>query len=188
VIERNKKSLLAENCLVLAPVSKISLEARAETGSKIAVATSRAVTSFGTSIPAENIFPGRALLLRTIRATVPIIALAPKVFVGVPWSGVCRAVQGSKSLLGHANSTSGAIIGAKRALAGLSVIILEAPALSRRAIAKSLVGAFHSRVSLVLAFHNLGRPGITLGTSPQGAIMRRPRRIAIGTVVAGALV
>jgi hypothetical protein len=43
-------------------------------------------------------------------------------------------------------------------------------------------------VSHVLAFHDLGRPRIALGACPQGAIMCRPCGIAIGTIVAGALV
>lgn len=142
-LKLTKNASLAENRLMLAPVSKVSSEACAKTRSKVANATSRAVASFGTSVPAENILSRGAFLLRTIRSAVPIIALATEVLVGIPRSGVRRALKGRERFLGQANSASGAIVGAERTFARLSVVVLEAPAFAGLAIAKSLVGAFH---------------------------------------------
>ena len=181
-------ALLAEYGLVLAPVSKVSREAITETSGVLANAAPRAIASFGAAVPAEDVRSRGAFLLGTIRAAISDVALATDVFLRVPWRDVGRALQGRERLERQADSASGAIVGTLRAFAGLAVVILEAPAFSCLAIAKSLVGAFHEGMSLVFPFHCLGRPSGTLGTSPQGAVMSCPCRVPIGAVVTGAFV
>jgi hypothetical protein len=85
---------LAQNGLVLAPVPVVTIKAGAKTHSKVAVATSRALTSFLGTITTKDIFSRWALLLRAVRTTVSIITLASHVLIGIPGDGVRRTSQG----------------------------------------------------------------------------------------------
>ena len=180
---------LTEDCLVLAFVSIVSGEALAESLTVVADSTSRAVTSLGVSVSEEDIRSGGALLEGAVRATEAKIALATDMLKGIPSSGVGGSISvgGSKGGLGKADSAVVAVRGTHGPLAGHTLVSVEALTLSGLAVAGSLVGALHTWVSIVGSDSSC-RPGKALGAGTEGAVVLSPGRIAIGAVVAGALV
>jgi len=177
----------------LALVSVVSSEALAKSLAVVADSTSGAVTSLGVSVSEEDISSGGALLEGAVRSTEAKVTLTSDVLEGIPRGGVdggssrSSTVGGGKGRLGEADSTPVAVGGAHGPLAGHALISIVALALSRLAVAGSLVGALDGRMSIVGSDGN-GSPGEALRAGTEGAVVLGPGRVAVGAIVAGALV
>jgi len=177
----------------LALVSVVSSEALAKSLAVVADSTSGAVTSLGVSVSEEDISSGGALLEGAVRSTEAKVTLTSDVLECIPRGGVdggssrSSTVGGGKGRLGEADSTPVAVGGAHGPLAGHALISIVALALSRLAVAGSLVGALDGRMSIVGSDGN-GSPGEALRAGTEGAVVLGPGRVAVGAIVAGALV
>ena len=135
----------------------------------VAKATAGAVATLGGTVAVENVLAGGALLLGAVRTAVAQIALAPDVLGGIPRRLIGGTGGLGQGLLRHADATVGALVGAQGALAGHTVVSLEALALAAPAVADALVGALHPGVGVVGA-DNVSRPGSSHGTCTKGAV------------------
>jgi hypothetical protein len=107
--------------------------------------------------------------------------------LSIPRSGVNTAGFHSQLLLGEADTSIAASIGANRALAGNSVVVGIADTLTGFSIASSLVGALHNGVSIVSVLHS-SNPGGIFRAGSSGAIGEGPGRLSIDSVVASAFI
>ena len=189
---------LTEDGLVLALVSVVSGEALAQALGVVADSTAGAVTSLVGSVAEENIVATGALHEGAVRATEAKVALAAHVFLGIPCSiavdaiggaspGIGGASSGSEGRLGHAHAPAVAVGRADGALARHALVVLEALAFAGLAVARALVGALNRRVSLI-GGRGSGDPRGALGARAEGAVVLGPRLVAVGAVVARALV
>jgi len=158
-----------EHSLALATVAEVAMEALAGSCLVVAEATAGAVATLGGTVAVENVLTGGTLLLGAVRTAVAQIALAPDVLGGIPRRLIGGTGGLGKGLLRHADATVGALVGAQGALAGHTVVSLEALALAAPAVADALVGALHPGVGVVGA-DNVSRPGSSHGTCTKGAV------------------
>merc|ERR1719506_3060917 len=109
---------------------------------------------------------------------------------GMPGMGnlaIMGARLGGELLLGVADATAVAIVRAHGALARDAVVVVEAVALARLAVARALVRALHKRVRLVGADRDRN-PRRRLGARAHRAVVLRPRGVTVRALVALALV
>jgi hypothetical protein len=105
----------------------------------------------------------------------------------IPWGIVCLAGLSSELLLGVADPTSGAVIWADSALAGDTVVVVEALTLAGLAVAQTLVRTLNFRVCLVCSSGN-SNPSSGLWTSTEGAVVLSPCGVTVWTSVAHTLI
>lgn len=134
---------LTEDGLVLAPCAIVTRETLAKTGSVVAKTSSRAITSLLVTVPTEHIHSSRALLQRAVWAAEASIAHASDMLHGVPRLVICGTGLVGELLLGVADTSSAAVVGADGTVAGNTDIVVEASTLSSLSVACSLVGALH---------------------------------------------
>ena len=194
-VEEKRVARLSENGLGLALGSKVSLEALAESVGVVAESASGAVASLVVSVSEEDIGAGRALLEGAVRAAEAKVADASDVLDGVPRVGGEAgggAAVGGSGVLGHlelsrAEAALRAVLGADGTLARHALVVLETVALSGLAVALALVGALDLGVALVGGSGD-GDPRLALGAGAEGAVVLSPCGVAVGAVVARALV
>merc|ERR1719405_226090 len=134
---------LAEDGLVLAARAVVADETLAEARRVVADAAARAVAALRVAIAAEHVRARRTFLERAVRAAEAEVAHAADVLHRVPRGRVDLSHLGRKLLLGVADATAVAIVGADSTLARDAVVVVEAVALARLAIARALVRALH---------------------------------------------
>jgi hypothetical protein len=178
---------LTKDGLVLALVSIVTRETPAETGGVVADTTAGAVTSLLRTVAVENIRAGGALLEGAVGATEAEVAAASDVLCGIPGGRVRGASSGGEGGLGHAHATVVAVGGADGTLTSHALVVVEALALAGLAVAGTLVGALDRGVGVVGSSCD-GNPGEALGASAEGAVVLSPRGVAVGALVARALV
>lgn len=107
--------------------------------------------------------------------------------LGIPGCRVGSAGLEGKLLLGEADTSTTASIGAGGSLASNTLIVGEAGTLSGASIADTHIGALHDRVNIVRV-GDISDPSVVLGACAAGAISVSPGGLAIFSVVAVASV
>merc|ERR1719230_1475029 len=146
-----KRDGLAEDGLVLAPRAVVADEALAEARRVVADAAARAVAALRVAVAAEHVRARRALLERAVRPAEAEVAHAADVLHRVPRGRVGLARLRRKLLLRVADAAAAAVVRADGALARNAIVVVEAVALTRLAVARALVRALDKRVRLVRA-------------------------------------
>jgi len=134
---------------VLATVAEVTGEALAEASRVVADAAARAVAALLVTVTEEHIRAGRAFFQGAVRASEAKIAHAAHVLHCIPRSVVSLVSFRRELLLSVADATARAIVRAHGTLARNAVVVLEALAFARLAVAETFVGALYFRVSLV---------------------------------------
>jgi hypothetical protein len=143
--------------LVLASGTEETSEASTDTVRVVADSTTRAITSSLVTISSKRISTRGTLLLVAGRTAVTSITQASNMLHGIPGGIVNTSSLAGKMLLRPASSLVITVIGANGTLASSSLVSSEALALTRAAIADSLVGAFSPGMEVV---------GVDGGTNP----------------------
>mmetsp|Transcript_5730 Transcript_5730/g.7722 ORF Transcript_5730/g.7722 Transcript_5730/m.7722 type:complete len:212 (+) Transcript_5730:47-682(+) len=185
--ETKKRNSLTEDSLVFALGTVVPRKALTDTRRIVASSTTRAVTSLCITISFKHIRSRGALHQRAIRATAAKITHASHMLGGIPRSRVDTRSLNSKLILSEANTGIRAGVGADSSLAGNSLIVGEACALSSGAITVTLVGALNNGVE-VIGRLDVSHPGHGLGASALRAISSCPGGLAVLAIVASALV
>jgi hypothetical protein len=183
---------LTQDGLELALGAEIAMEARAGTSGVVTDTATGAVTTSGVAQTLKGIGAGGALDLRAVGATATDIAHTTDVHLRVPGGGVGATGLGGELLLGEADASLVAVVGAHGALAGNTVVVGVASALAGLSVAGALVGALGLGVSVVGAHHGAD-PGGTQGAGSGRAISLSPggqsavhSRVALALVVTAA--
>jgi len=170
---------------VLATVAEVASEALAEASRVVADAAARAVTALLVTVAEEHIRAGRAFFQGAVRASEAKIAHATHVLHRVPRSIVSLVSFRRQLLLSVADTAARAVVRAHGALARNAVVVLEALAFTRLAVAEALVGALHLRVCLV-GSRRYGDPRRSLRACARGAIVFGEGQVAVRAEVARA--
>ena len=134
---------------MLALVAEVASEALAEAVRVVADAAAGAVAALLVAVAEEDVRARGALLERAVGAAEAQVAHAAHVLHRVPRRVVGLVRLHCQLFLGVADPPAGAVVGAYGALAGDAIVVLEALALARLAVAEALVRALHLRVRLV---------------------------------------
>jgi len=137
---------LEERGLVLAPGSEEAREAYAGALCVVADTSARAISTRLVSVTVERIRARGAFLEVASGATVASIAEAAHMLEGVPGLSVDAVSLRGEVLLGPADTTFVAVVGAYRSLASNTLVTREALARTRLAVASALVGALSDGV------------------------------------------
>ena len=172
---------------MLALGTEVAREALAQTSRVVADAAAGAVATLRVPVAHEDVGAGRALLEGAVRSAESHVANAAHVLHGIPRRGVGLRGLGGQLLLGVADAAPRAVVRAHGTLTTNTIVVVEALALSGLAVADALVGALYFRVSLVGGGRHRD-PRSSLGAGAQGAVRLRPGSIAVGALVAHALV
>lgn len=178
---------LTQDSLILALGSIVAVEATADTGGVIAQTSTRAVTTSLITVTLQNIRTRGALNQRAVRATSSQITHATNLLLSIPGGRVDTTGLRSQLLLGEADTSITASIGADRALAGNSLIVSVALALTGLSIASTLVRALNHGVSIVSVFHSTNPGGIFRAGSAR-AVGEGPSGLSVDSVVASAFI
>ena len=153
----------------------------------VAKPTTGAVTALTVTVTLQDISARRTLDKGTIRTTTTKITHTSYVLLSIPHSGVCARGLFSELLLGEANTSLTAGIGADGSLTSNTLVVGKASTLTRATVTVTLVRALNDGMEVIGGL-NVAYPGLRLGASAKGAIRSGPGNLAILTVVTGALV
>jgi len=178
---------LTEDGLVLALVAEVAREALAEAVRVVADAAARAIAALLVTVTKEDVGARRALLERAVGAAEAQVAHAAHVLHGIPRRVVSLVRLDGELLLRVADPPTGAVVRADCSLARDAVVVLEALALARVAVAEALVRALNLRVRLIRGRgHRHPRRG--LGAGAGRAVVLREGKVAVRAEVARAFV
>merc|ERR1719420_2498314 len=122
------------------------MEAVASARAVVADAAAGAVAAGSVAIALEGVRAGRALHQGAVRATAAKIADASDVLLSIPRRAVCAGRLGGQLLLSEANTGLIAVVRARRALAGDTVVVGEALAFASLAVTDTLTRALNHGV------------------------------------------
>jgi len=174
----NDNSSLKDGSHKLALGAVVTREARASSVIVVADSSTRAVTSSLVTISINRIGTSGTLLQFTAGASESSVAQAADMLVGIPRCRVSPSSLVSQDLLRPASSTVITVVRAHGTLASNTIVTREALASTSLAIASSLVGALHPRVSVV-GIDNITNPREILRASAKRAVRTSPLSLTV---------